>query len=154
MVTKRAKAKPTITLVKKDKTLPKIKKIKVNKKKLLLSLKNICSKLANQQANGECEICHKAGSQAHHHFSKKAFPHLQFELGNLLWLCFFCHIRRIHQQGQYELARDALIVRLGSEGFQDLKKLAYKKYSGIKTKSIDSLVELEKQLSALLQSQV
>ena len=130
----------------------KVAKPKVNKKRLLKSLEDICSQLCSINATGMCEICGKVGTQAHHVFSKKSFPSLRYNLDNLIWLCFFCHIRRTHQQGQYELVRDAMIKRLGVEGFDSLKELAYKKYTGLKRVSINMLIDLEKNLSTILQN--
>jgi hypothetical protein len=137
---------------KKVKASPKPVKAKSERKKLKLKLKSICSKACSSQAGGMCEICDKAGTQAHHMFSKKAFPYLEFNLDNLIWLCFFCHIRRIHQQGQYELARDILIKRLGTARFQSLKDMAYMKYTKPMKLTMKYLEDTIKELTVNLKS--
>jgi Bacteriophage Lambda NinG protein len=111
-------------------TLVKVKVKSKNKRtQLIRDLDKVCSNFTKNRANGVCELCGKAGTASHHHFSKKAFPNLRFNLDNLIWLCFYCHMIRIHRQGQYELARELLIKRLGEGGFLDLKNTAYIKYS-------------------------
>ena len=37
-------------------------------------------------------------------------------------ICFTCHIRKVHQQGCTEPARDALIHKIGQEKFAALKQ--------------------------------
>jgi hypothetical protein len=132
--------------------VPKVKKVKNKKTKprksrrseVMGDLESTCSKICSKNAGGLCEICKKAGTQAHHIFSKKAFPFLRFNIDNLIWLCFFCHIRRVHQQAQYELARDALVKRVGLRTFDKLKEAAYKRYvnTEIKKMKIGDLDEL------------
>ena len=40
-------------------------------------------------------------------------------------ICFTCHIRKVHQQGCTEPARDALIHKIGQEKFAALKQDAF-----------------------------
>ena len=131
------------------------KKKKPRRTKLLKDIEHLCSELCKVGAGGLCEICGKVGTQAHHHFSKKAFPHLRYELKNLVWTCFFCHIIKIHRQGQYELSRQRLVSRLGEEGFIQLRDSAYIVYTEDKTLKyntlpIKQLDELYKELQELL----
>jgi 5-methylcytosine-specific restriction endonuclease McrA len=120
------------------------------KDKLIKELTKICSCICSKNAKGLCEICGKIGNASHHIFSKKAFPHLRFDLKNLIWVCFFCHIRKIHQQAQGELARDSAINRATLAEFEDLKQKAYNPLPHQKTYSLanleDTLIELKKDL--------
>lgn len=73
----------------------------------------------------QCAICGKLGTQAHHFFGKQAHPPVRFDIDNSCFLCFYCHIRRIHYRGETELARDAIIDRIGPDAFVRLKEKAY-----------------------------
>jgi hypothetical protein len=131
---KRKKQRKIERLAKRLATSKAINKEKRHRKNITESLDKICSLICKWRANNKCEICGNVGTQAHHNFSKKAFPFLRWNIDNLLWLCFACHIRKIHQQGQYELARDVLILKLGISGYEQLKVLAYRVYEGLKPK--------------------
>ena len=125
----------------------KTKRKKPRRSKLIKDIDHLCSKQCSTNVGGICEVCSKIGTQTHHHFSKKAFPHLRFDMRNLIWLCFFCHIRKIHQQGQYELAREVLVKRFGEDGFSLLKRDAYQHYGGKYKVTIKDLDNLYKELS-------
>lgn len=71
-------------------------------------------------------MCDKEGTAAHHFFGWKACSALRFTLYNLIWLCYGCHIGKIHQQGLTEPARDALIARIGQERFDIMYSVAFK----------------------------
>jgi hypothetical protein len=67
----------------------------------------------------------RAGTQSHHFFGKKSCPSVRWDVNNGLYLCFTCHIRKVHQQGCTEPARDALIHKIGQEKFAALKQDAF-----------------------------
>lgn len=125
-------------------------KEKAKIKSLVNELTKLCGCICSKNAKGLCEICGKIGSASHHIFSKKAFPHLRFYVPNLIFCCFPCHIRKIHQQAQGELARDCAINRATLAEFEDLKQKAYNPLPHAKTYTLanleDTLIELKKEL--------
>lgn len=119
-----------------------VKKRKPNRAKLVKKLDGVCSEFVKKRANGICEVCGKVGTQTAHPYSKKAFPHLRFYLPQLIWSCFYCHIRRSHQLGEFELFRDILLRRLGKFGYEALKENAYR-YKGrtFETAEIEEMLD-------------
>lgn len=97
--------------------------------------------------NGLCGVCGKGGSQPHHFFGKAAHPSVRFEPDNGIWMCFYCHIRRIHTRGETEVARDALIAKVGQGRFDILKAKAHK---GGKTLTLAALDAIEVSLLTLI----
>ena len=71
--------------------------------------------------HGLCGVCGKAGSSSHHFFGKKSSPMTRFEPNNGIYLCFYDHIGRIHQQGDTEPAREKIIAKIGQDSFDVLK---------------------------------
>lgn len=125
--------------------------IKARKKFIL----DIWSEAVRLIWNGKCGMCGNGGSQAHHYFGKKAYPHMMFTPDNSMWACFGCHIIKIHRMGNNEKARDAIIKRIGAEKFAKLKLEAYKideNGESIKTKTLTliNLDKIEKELIALI----
>jgi 5-methylcytosine-specific restriction endonuclease McrA len=114
--------------------------MKTNRKKLVEKLDKICSLLTKEGAHGLCEICGGAGSQTHHYFSKKVHGAVRWDLDNLLWLCFSCHIRKVHQQADSEDAREAIINRIGLDLFLSLKERAHE-IRKFKEKDLEELIE-------------
>jgi 5-methylcytosine-specific restriction endonuclease McrA len=94
----------------------------------VIDLDHICSLIARGRANGLCETCGRAGSQTHHFFSKKMHAAVRWDTDNLLWLCFGCHIGKIHREGYTEGAREVMIERLDEKGFAELKERADQLY--------------------------
>lgn len=82
------------------------------------------SRIAREVYEGRCAICGKPGQAAHHFFPKGAHSAVRFDVHNFLWLCYGCHIGKIHRQGNTEPARDALIRRIGLSKFVALKERA------------------------------
>ena len=118
---------------------PVIKPVKVKKKKrkkvkplarMTRDTLALWSKAIRALWGGRCAMCGNAGSQAHHFFGKKAYPAVKFDLDNGVFLCFFCHIRKLHQQGDTEPAREQLLLKIGTRRFNALRKRAVSK--GIK----------------------
>jgi len=94
---------------------------KANKKRLTAELDALCSQICRDRWGHRCAICGGPANQVHHFWGKRSCGVLRFELDNLLAVCFACHIRKIHQQGLTEPARDALIQKIGLERFEELK---------------------------------
>ena len=119
--TKKKKVKKPVKL-----TLTKLRAVeKALIKKLTKENKALCSQICRLQWNGICPICGKQGSAAHHFFGWKACSNVRFLTDNLIWLCYYDHIGKIHQQGLTEPARDNIIERIGIERFEALKTEAY-----------------------------
>ena len=91
------------------------------KKALQCELDELGHDTCKKQWAGRCGICGRAGKYQHHYFGKKAYPWLRWDSDNLVFLCWQCHICRVHHEGESERARDAIIERIGQEGFDRLK---------------------------------
>lgn len=115
-------------------------------KKLSKDLKNLCSRVCRLLWKGRCATCGKEGSAAHHFFGWKACTALRFTLENLVWLCFYCHIGKVHQQGLTEPVRIELIKRIGQARFDELYSIAFRP----KTWTSDELRAIMKETEALL----
>lgn len=93
-----------------------------SKTNITKQLDTLWSHLIREIYQGKCSLCGKDGTQAHHFFPKGGHSACRWDVHNGLWLCFGCHIRRIHQGGDTEPARDALIRRIGLQKFVALKE--------------------------------
>ena len=91
------------------------------RKTLVKKLDKLWSEIVCKNWNGKCAICGKVGNQAHHFFSRRNYS-TRWSTTNGLWMCFSCHIRKVHQQGMTEDARDALINKIGQGRFDLLKE--------------------------------
>jgi len=128
-------------ILKRRKTLyPKKKSPKKSRKALVDKLDSILSHITRNNANGICEVCGKAGSQVHHFFSKKVHSAVRWDEDNLISICFFCHIIKIHRQVDIEDAREALIHRIGEQRFSDLKTRAHE-IKKVTLQDIEELIE-------------
>lgn len=117
---KKTPKKPWEKKKKKDLGLPK-SDLKKLKKKCASAWSIAIRKLYKET----CAVCGKVGQfNGHHFFGKKAYPSVQFDLDNGVGLCIGCHIMKVHRKGQTEIARDALIMRIGLDRFEELKKRA------------------------------
>lgn len=97
-----------------------------NEKKLLeKKCKIICSRICRNEWDGKCVCCGREGSQAHHFFGWKICSNVRFDTDNLAWLCYTCHIYKVHAQGNTEPVREAIIKRIGNERFEDLRDRAF-----------------------------
>jgi len=120
--TKKKKVKKPVKL-----TLTKLRAIeKALIKKLTKENKAICSKICRLQWNEKCATCEKQGTAQHHFFGWKACSNARYISDNLAWLCYGCHIGKVHQQGLTEPVREKIIERIGIERFEALKTEAYK----------------------------
>lgn len=95
-------------------------------KKLTRECKTLCSQICRLMWDGKCAVCGKPGTAAHHFFGWKACSAVRFTADNLIWLCYYDHIGKIHQQGLTEPARVELIRRIGQERFNSLYERAFK----------------------------
>jgi 5-methylcytosine-specific restriction endonuclease McrA len=104
---------------------------RVDRKKLILELDDLASQLCRLQWHYKCAMCGGPGTQTHHFFGKKAHGGARWDHRNLIWLCFACHIYKVHSKGDTEPARDAIINRIGQRSFDLLKTDAkiVRKYS-------------------------
>lgn len=118
----------------------KTKKIKVKKplsitqlrlrekkeiRRLTKEIKHICSMICRKLWEGKCAMCGREGTAAHHFFGWKACSALRFTLDNLIWLCYGCHIGKVHQQGLTEPIRMKLIERIGQARFDLMYSMAF-----------------------------
>lgn len=137
----------------KVRTIPKPIKKKKSKRKNApneaKALKEILLRLWSiniyQQWNGICGACGKAGNNAHHFFGKGAYPSVKYDLDNGVLLCFGCHIFKVHRKNQTEIARDALINKIGDNRFNELKKRA----NSVRRYKLPDLLALKAELSKL-----
>lgn len=147
--------KPLLTAVpkpiKKEKgeKKPIKKKKKSERKKLTDDCFALWSKIISLNWKGKCAMCGKSGNQAHHFFGRKAYPSVKFDPDNGVLLCFYCHFGRVHQQGDVEPVREALIKKIGTERFERLKSRAY---SPVEKMTMVDLRETKESLSQLLLS--
>lgn len=101
------------------------KKVTPNKQKAIKkALDNVWRDTIHKIYGGVCSACGKSGVQAHHFFGRKAYPSVKWDVDNGVALCVGCHIMKVHRNGQTEIARDALIKRIGQIKFEELKKRA------------------------------
>ena len=75
---------------------------------------------------------------SHHWIHRAAGYKARWNLDNGILLDYFHHIHSVHQMGNTEPIRDALIERLGQDGFDKLKKDC----TGVWKPTIDELEEL------------
>jgi len=121
-----------------------VKVKKPTKKQLTKENDALWSAIVRRNWDGLCAVCGRPGSQSHHFFGKKSCSALRWVPENGLYMCFHDHIGLIHQQGQTEPARDALIKKIGFEKFQKLKENAH----AVKKITIDMLLEVREWLKA------
>ena len=137
--TKKKKKKNPIKL-----TLTKIRAIEKKKiKKLTKECKALCSQICREIWGGKCAVCGKEGTAAHHFFGWKACSAVRFDLDNLVYLCYYDHIGKVHQQGLTEPVREKIIERIGQDRFDVLRERAYQPASY----SLEDLERLKKQLT-------
>jgi 5-methylcytosine-specific restriction endonuclease McrA len=122
------------------------KKGKIDRKKLILELDALASQVCRIIWNHKCAMCGGAGSQTHHFFTKRAHGATRWDLDGLIWLCFGCHIYKVHSKGDTETIRDAIIKRTGIVRFNSLKVRAavVRKYSMVDL--LDIRGELKREL--------
>jgi 5-methylcytosine-specific restriction endonuclease McrA len=72
------------------------------RKKISDKLKKITREIVRQQFHNKCAKCGKhiegVDSQKAHIKSVGAYPHLQFDLQNMILLCYHCHIGWWHHE--------------------------------------------------------
>jgi 5-methylcytosine-specific restriction endonuclease McrA len=114
-------------------------------KALKQSLQRLWSEAVRRSWGGFCGCCGKSGTQAHHFFHRSGYPSVKYDVDNGMWLCFACHILKVHRNGQGEMARDALINHIGIRRFEELKARARE----VRRFRTPDLLALEEQLKVL-----
>lgn len=94
---------------------------------------------------GKCALCGGRGNQTHHYFSRRHYA-TRWLLNNGVYLCFTCHIRKVHQQADIEPLREHLIKRIGEESFAQLKEV-YRSQTNMK---INDLLQISEALNKLI----
>ena len=122
----------------------------VQRKRLIAACDKLWSQVVHKIWKNKCAWpgCDKTTSlSAHHFFGKKAYGFIaRYETDNSCLLCYYHHIGRVHQQGDVEPVREAIIQRIGQERFDGMKIMVGATWI-IK---VDELQELKWQLEALL----
>ena len=111
-------------------------------KRLEKENKSLCSQICRLIWNNKCAVCGKEGTAAHHFFGWKACSNVRYNSDNLVWLCYYDHIGKVHQQGLTEPAREKILERIGPERFEALKTEAYK----VKKWTLDELKKTKEEL--------
>jgi 5-methylcytosine-specific restriction endonuclease McrA len=96
-------------------------------KKLEKECKALCSQITRINWKGKCAFCGSDGSASHHFFGWKACSKVRYQLENLVWLCYACHIHKVHQQGLTEPVRVEIIKRVGQDTFDKLYEIAFQR---------------------------
>lgn len=136
--TKKKKVKKPVKL-----TLTKQRAIeKKEMKRLEKENKSFCSQICRLIWNNKCAVCGKEGTAAHHFFGWKACSNVRYNSDNLVWLCYYDHIGKVHQQGLTEPTREKILERIGPERFEALKTEAYK----VKKWTLDELKKTKEEL--------
>ncbi len=104
------------------KRLPKGRIGKPNRRDLIKIADKLVSEIVRLRDGGKCQRCGRPGNNAHHIFSRK-YLQIRHFLGNLILLCFACHLHVAH--GEPEKFRDFIIQRIGQDKFDRLKVSAY-----------------------------
>ena len=94
---------------------------KMLRKKTEKDLDKLWSAVVRKRWGNYCAGCGKPGNQAHHFFHRAAGSYARWSAENGILLCFGCHIRKVHQRGDVEPIREALIKKIGQEEFDRLK---------------------------------
>jgi hypothetical protein len=116
----------------KDKIIPVPKPVKAPKKKrkriplkkkseeaqVMDEMDDLWNAITHARWGDICAVegCGRIANQPHHFFSRKNHS-VRWYIDNGVWLCFTCHIRQVHQEGNTELAREALIKKIGLSRF-------------------------------------
>ena len=76
--------------------------MKTPRKKIEKKLDDITRELVRKEFHNRCAWCGKpiegVNSQKSHIKSKGAYPHLKFDLQNMILLCYNCHIGKWHHE--------------------------------------------------------
>ena len=118
------------------------------RKRLVDELDGLASQLCRLNWNMRCGMCGKEGTQSHHYWTKRAHGAIRFDCRGHIWLCYSCHIFKVHGKGDTETARDAIINRVGQESFDALKRESQtvRKYTMDDLRNIKESLIRERQL--------
>ena len=80
------------------------------------------SKVCFKIYGDKCECCGKEAHEIHHFFAKSIASFLRYNIQNGVQLCTYCHIIRIHSQGDPRVF-ETIIKKRGQEWYESLKLL-------------------------------
>lgn len=104
------------------------------RKALIKTLRTKADKLFSQVCfkkwGNKC-ICGKPATATHHFIPKSISAYLRYNVLNGVPLCYYCHIIRIHSQGDPRIFEE-IIKKRGQKWYKELKRL---KVVGEKKKS-------------------
>jgi 5-methylcytosine-specific restriction endonuclease McrA len=95
---------------------------KASIKTLRIKADTAFSKACFRKWGDKCLVCGKEATQVHHFVPKSISAYLRYNVLNGITLCYYCHIIRIHRQGD-PLVYEAIIKKRGQAWFKKLKKL-------------------------------
>jgi len=98
--------------------------MKSKKQKLRIEADKLLQEKAIEKYGNKCEICpgtFRIGG--HHIFSRQLYSHLRYDLDNIAVLCSYCHIIRLHSQGD-PLILEKIKAKRKKGWFERLKKKA------------------------------
>ena len=123
---------------------------KAKTKRLEKQLDALWAQIVKSQWKNKCGWpgCDRVESlTSHHFFGKKAYgKRARWNLNNGFCACFYHHIGRIHQQGDVEPAREAIVQQIGLDMFEQLKI----DVQGIWKPTLDELTDLKEEFIAIL----
>jgi len=140
----REKSRNSVILaVPKPKKTPKPPK-KRPKKPTLGQLKRTLDRLAREIVRARdkmaCRICGGTDHlSAHHYFTRRSHAAVRWDTDNMLLICSPCHFR-IHNRGDEEVVRDALLRTIGPERFEAMKARAWDRLD-IRVPVLNGLIE-------------
>jgi hypothetical protein len=124
---------------------------KAEKKKLIKQLDILWAKIVKHQWGGKCGWpgCEYPNPRlsAHHWIHRAAGNRARWNTQNSILLCYFHHFHEVHQRGNTEPIRDAIIERIGEDYFEQLKI----DVQGVWKPSLDDLRDLKYNLTMLLE---
>jgi len=101
--------------------------MKSKKQKLRIEADKLLQEKAIEKYGNKCEICpgtFRIGG--HHIFSRQLYSHLRYDLDNIAVLCSYCHIIRLHSQGD-PLILEVIKQKRGLKWWRKLEKKAKNK---------------------------
>ena len=124
-----------------------MKKKKEPSKKYLREKADKLARLCALKKNGEvCEYCGKTENiQVHHFIPRSDSAYLRYNLKNLVCLCSYCHIIKLHRKADPDIV-PYIIKSRGQDWYDNLKAL---KKKGLEAKSITTVKYYQEVIMAL-----
>jgi len=101
--------------------MPIKRKPKDTRRSVEKALDKLWSQIVLKSWGYKCAMCGGLANQPHHYFHKAQGLRARWTVENGVALCFPCHIRKVHQKGDVEPCRDAIIQKIGEVKFNSLK---------------------------------